>query len=135
MSCAVSSFFKSHVRLETPPANGTVIQSPPDAWILTSEKVTSSAFASLNGLSFNITENVELVTGLGAGFDGDVGDDGAVVEVEEPHATLAKSASMSTAVAGRIVCSSIPLRLQVSGRSKPNGRQCLNSFQLSYLEA
>lgn len=35
-----ASFFRSQVRLEAPPANGTVIQPPPDEWTLTSEKVT-----------------------------------------------------------------------------------------------
>ena len=45
------NFFRSHVR-DDPEANGIVFQSPGSALCtLTSEKVTSSAFASLNGLS------------------------------------------------------------------------------------
>jgi len=46
------------VRLDAFPENGSVTQSPPDACTLTSENVTSNAFASLNGLSFNITVSV-----------------------------------------------------------------------------
>src|SRR5262245_46400149 len=101
MSCAVWSFFRSQVRLETPPANGTVIQLPPDAWILTSENVTSNALASLKGLSVNMTVKLELVTGLGDVEPDAPGDDGAVVAVEPPHAPLVRSTSMSMATTGR----------------------------------
>src|SRR5689334_9220701 len=93
MSCAVCSFFKSHVRLDAPPANGTVVQSPPDACTLTAEKVTSSAFASLNGLSLSMIVSEPLPPGaLGpdgsdgagaGGFDGaGDGSDGAAGGVD-----------------------------------------------------
>jgi hypothetical protein len=71
MSCAVWSFFKSHVRLDALPANGTVTQPAPDACTLTSVNVTSNAFASLNGLSFSIT----VINDVPLAGDGDVGLD------------------------------------------------------------
>src|SRR5436190_8100544 len=60
MSCEVASFFRSHVRVVPPPANGSTVNPPvPETCALTSENVISRAFASLNGESFNITLRVE----------------------------------------------------------------------------
>ena len=70
MSCEVASFFRSQVRVVPPPANGSTLKPPaPDTCALTSEKVTSSDFASLNGESFNITLSVE------PAFDGPDGEE------------------------------------------------------------
>src|SRR5437763_1333731 len=70
MSCAVASFFRSQVRDVPPPENGSTLNPPaPDTCALTSENVTSNAFASLNGESFNMTLRVE------PAFDGPDGDE------------------------------------------------------------
>ena len=49
----------SHVRLDAPPENGSFVHSPSALCALTSENVTSSDFASLNGLSFRSTVSDE----------------------------------------------------------------------------
>src|SRR5688572_25245671 len=73
----------SHVRLVAPPENGTFVHSPSALCALTSENVTSSDFASLNGLSLIIT----------------VSDDGAPLGpvVESPHAGNVKAAATTSA--------------------------------------
>src|SRR4029077_4359230 len=71
--------------------------------MLTSVNVTSKAFASLNGLSFNITVSEDVPTGE-LGGDGaspavSAGDDpGALVEVALSHAPLTTSRTKSPAV-------------------------------------
>src|SRR5688572_9665949 len=47
----------SHVRLDAPPENGSFVHSPSALCALTSENVTSSDLASVNGLSFKSTVN------------------------------------------------------------------------------
>src|SRR4051812_37607453 len=83
MSCAVWSFFRSQVRDVPPPLNGSMLKPPdPDTCALTSENVTSSAFASLYGESLIITLSVEPVLD---GLDG------------EPHPAKAIASVTSTA--------------------------------------
>src|SRR5436305_11106780 len=69
MSCAVASFFRSQVRVVPPPLNGRTVKPPaPDTCALTSENVTSSAFASLKGASLIMTLSVDPALD---GLDGD----------------------------------------------------------------
>ena len=64
MSCAVCSFFRSHVLDVAASANGSFVHALSAAsarWVDTSEKVTSSDFASVYGLSFSISVMVPVV--------------------------------------------------------------------------
>ncbi len=70
----------------SPPTKGSGTKPPPERCTLTAEKVTSSAFASLKGLSVNITFNVEPAV-LGA--VGEVGDE--VLELLQPVNTCVRA--------------------------------------------
>src|SRR5256885_10184280 len=82
MSCAVASFFRSHVRVVPPPANGSTLKPPePETCALTSEKVISRDFASLNGESFSITLSVD------PEFEGPDGDELQAIQTNGTRAT------------------------------------------------
>src|SRR5436853_7275079 len=99
MSCAVASFFRSQVRDVPPPENGSTVNPPaPDTCALTSENVTSSAFASLNGESFNITLSVE------PAFDGPDGEELHPTQVTATNAinSAGDMGRMNDALRGRV---------------------------------
>jgi hypothetical protein len=73
----VSSFFRSQVRVVASLANGTVVQSLSDRCVRTDEKVTSTAFASVNGLSRS--RRLKLLP--------DEGDEGESLHAVAPRAT------------------------------------------------
>src|SRR5262249_579006 len=122
MSCAVVSFFRSQVRLDAPDANGTRGSAPkpaPDACTVTSENVTSSAFASVNGLSLSNTLSVE----------SPVGD----VDGREPlHAHAATSSAAGMRSLNRMWRTSIQCAAESAPRVVPRERvQFRSLFRLS----